>query len=83
MGELYCVAIHPRYRESGRGEALLELMEERARGLGLTHLFVLTTRTAHFFQERGFEPSSVRRLPRERRASYDRSRRSRVLVKAL
>ena len=83
MGELYCVAIHPRYRESGRGEEILELMEERARGLGLTHLFVLTTRTAHFFQERGFEPASVRRLPRERRASYDKSRRSRVLVKAL
>ncbi len=30
MGELYCVAVHDRYRESGRGEALLEYMEARA-----------------------------------------------------
>ncbi|MBX3275566.1 MAG: amino-acid N-acetyltransferase [Sandaracinaceae bacterium] len=83
MGELYCVAIHERYREAGRGEALLERLEERARGLGLSRMFVLTTRSAHFFQERGFVPASVRQLPPARRASYDRSRRSRVLTKTL
>lgn len=83
MAELYCVAIHDRYRETGRGEALLEYMEVRARALGVERLFVLTTRSAHFFQERGFEPSSIRALPVARRASYDRTRRSRVLVKPL
>lgn len=83
MGELYCVAIHPRYRESGRGEALLARIEERARELDLERLFVLTTRSAHFFQERGFTPATIRQLPPERRASYDRRRRSRVLVKSL
>ncbi|MEC7525954.1 MAG: amino-acid N-acetyltransferase [Myxococcota bacterium] len=83
MGELYCVAMNPRYREAGRGEALLDRMEERARELGLTRLFVLTTRSAHFFQERGFEPSGVRALPKARRATYDKRRRSRVLVKTL
>ena len=83
MGELYCVAMNPRYREAGRGEALLDRIEERARELGVERLFVLTTRSAHFFQERGFEPSSVRQLPKARRATYDRRRRSRVLVKTL
>lgn len=83
MGELFCVAIHPRYRQSGRGEALLEVVEERARALRLERLFVLTTRSAHFFQERGFSPATVRALPRARRASYDKRRRSRVLVKEL
>lgn len=83
MAELYCVAIHPSYRETGRGEALLEFMEARARGAGVERLFVLTTRSAHFFQERGFVPASVRALPARRRASYDKTRRSRVLVKAL
>jgi amino-acid N-acetyltransferase len=83
MAELYCVAIHDRYRETGRGEALLEYMEVRARALGVERLFVLTTRSAHFFQERGFEPASIRALPGARRANYDRTRRSRVLVKPL
>lgn len=83
IGELYCVAIHDRYRESGRGEALLEYMEARSKALGLERIFVLTTRSAHFFQERGFVPASVRALPGPRRASYDKTRRSRVLVKAL
>jgi amino-acid N-acetyltransferase len=83
IAELYCVAIHERYRESGRGEALLDFMEARARSLAMTRILVLTTRSAHFFQERGFVPSSIRALPPARRASYDKTRRSRVLVKAL
>lgn len=83
MAELYCVAILPRYRESGRGEALLDFMEQRARALGVERLFVLTTQSAHFFQERGFTPSPVRELPQRRRAVYDKTRRSRVLVKRL
>ncbi len=58
-------------------------MEARARTLGMERLFVLTTRSAHFFQERGFVPSTVRALPARRRASYDRTRRSRVLIKTL
>lgn len=83
MGELYCVAILDRYRESGRGEALLEFMQKRARAIGLERIFVLTTRTAHFFQERGFQPVSINALPERRRATYDRTRRSRVLVKSI
>jgi len=83
MGELYCVAIDPHHRESGRGAALIERLEQRAYGLGLERVFVLTTRSAHFFQERGYAPASVRKLPPSRRASYDRRRRSRVLIKEL
>lgn len=83
MAELYCVAIHERYRKSGRGEALLEFMEARARTLGIERLFVLTTQSAHFFQERGFVPATVRALPAQRQQSYDKSRRSRVLIKTL
>lgn len=83
VGELYCVAMHPRYRRTGRGDALLHFMEARAREQGLERIFVLTTRSAHFFQERGFERATVRELPQARRASYDRRRRSRVLFKEL
>ncbi|MFN9808501.1 MAG: GNAT family N-acetyltransferase, partial [Deltaproteobacteria bacterium] len=47
LGELYCLAVDPTYRESGRGEAIVEYIAERARAMGLSHLFVLTTQTAH------------------------------------
>lgn len=80
-GELYCLAVNPRYRESGRGEQLVEYVVERARAMGLERLFVLTTQTAHFFRERGFVPATVRALPTGRRERYDHRRRSKVLFR--
>mgnify|MGYP001764538275 CR=1 FL=1 len=55
----------------------------RARALGLKTLIVLTTRTAHWFQERGFEPSSVERLPAARASLYNYQRNSKIFEKAL
>ncbi len=83
VGELYCLAVLSRYREAGRGEALVEYIAERARAMGLSGLFVLTTQTSDWFRERGFEPASVRALPEARKLRYDRSRRSKVLVRDL
>ena len=81
--ELACVAIHPDYRHGGRGDQLLEHIEAQARQRSLTTLFVLTTRTAHWFRERGFEPSSVERLPQKRASLYNYQRNSKVFEKAL
>jgi amino-acid N-acetyltransferase len=83
VGELACLAVHPDYRGSGRGDVLLSWVERRCVELGLGSLFVLTTRTSHWFRERGFEPGGLRDLPRGRRALYDRGRRSKILVKTL
>lgn len=82
-GELACLAVSGDYRHGGRGDVLLERIEERARALGLKTLFVLTTRTAHWFQERGFVASSVDRLPAARASLYNYQRRSKVFEKAL
>ncbi|MBB3102642.1 amino-acid N-acetyltransferase [Azomonas macrocytogenes] len=82
-GELACLAVNPQYRHGGRGDELLARIERRARHLGLKHLFVLTTRTAHWFRERGFEPSSVERLPAARASLYNLQRQSKVFEKAL
>ena len=49
----------------------------------LDTLFVLTTRTAHWFRERGFVPSSVERLPAKRASLYNFQRNSKVFEKAL
>ena len=82
-GELACLAVHPDYRHGHRGDALLERIEDRARALGLKTLFVLTTRTAHWFQERGFKASGVERLPAARASLYNYQRQSKVFEKPL
>lgn len=82
-GELACLAVSPEYRQGGRGDQLLERIEQRARAQGLKTLFVLTTRTAHWFQERGFKPSSVERLPPARASLYNFQRQSKVFEKPL
>ncbi|KJJ96665.1 N-acetylglutamate synthase [Pseudomonas sp. 21] len=82
-GELACLAVNPEYRHGGRGDDLLERIEQRARNLGLKTLYVLTTRTAHWFRERGFQPSSVDRLPAARASLYNYQRNSQVFEKTL
>jgi amino-acid N-acetyltransferase len=81
--ELACLAVNPEYRHGGRGDELLERIESRARALGLKRLFVLTTRTAHWFRERGFEPSDVSKLPSARASMYNFQRNSKIFEKAL
>jgi len=51
--------------------------------LGLGQLFVLTTRTAHWFRERGFQPVDVGALPPRKRDLYNWRRNSKAFVKAL
>jgi amino-acid N-acetyltransferase len=82
-GELACLAVNPEYRHGGRGDELLERIEERAKAQGLKTLFVLTTRTAHWFRERGFEPSGVERLPAARASLYNYQRNSQIFEKQL
>jgi amino-acid N-acetyltransferase len=81
--EIACVAVSPDYRDTGRGDALLESLEKQARDRGLDRVFVLTTRTAQWFQERGYGPARIADLPAAKRERYDRKRRSRILVKRL
>jgi amino-acid N-acetyltransferase len=83
LGELACLAVHPDYRNRGRADTLLQVAEQQARRQGLRRLYVLTTRTAHWFQERGFEPAEITDLPVRKRAMYNLQRRSKVFIKTL
>lgn len=83
MGELACLVIHPSWQGSGEGERLLQHIEKRARAQGLARLFVLTTRTSHWFIKRGFQMADVNSLPKDRQKFYDRSRNSQILIKTL
>ncbi|MFA7316792.1 MAG: amino-acid N-acetyltransferase [Sulfuricella sp.] len=81
--ELACMAVSKDYRGAGRGEALFEYMQVQALGKGFRKLFVLTTRTAHWFVERGFTESGVETLPKAKQGLYNYQRRSKVFVKTL
>jgi amino-acid N-acetyltransferase len=83
VGELAALAVHPDFRREGFGEALTKEIEARARKLKLAKLFVLTTRTAHWFVERGFRPGGLADLPQQKQALYNWQRRSQVYVKPL
>jgi amino-acid N-acetyltransferase len=83
VAELACLAVHPDHREWGYGEQLLRRVEKRAKKAGVKRLFVLTTRTEHWFVERGFKLAGVDELPDEKRQMYNYKRRSKVLFKRL
>jgi len=83
MAEMACLIVHPEWQGSGEGEMLLRYTETQARALGLKRLFVLTTRTSHWFIKRGFVRGGVSDLPRERQAQYNRSRNSLIFIKKL
>jgi amino-acid N-acetyltransferase len=81
--ELAALAVNPFYRDGGRGERLLAFAEARARAAGLKSLFVLSTRTTHWFLERGFAETDPARLPEKKAALYNYDRRSKVFTKEL
>lgn len=81
--ELACLAVTPEFRRAGLGDQLLRRIEQRARAQRLERLFVLTTRTAHWFRERGFSETDPEALPRQKRELYNFQRRSKVFTKPL
>jgi amino-acid N-acetyltransferase len=83
--ELACVCVDPRYENQGIGGKLVQYGESRARGMGASVLFCLSTQAYNYFQQKGgFTPGTPDDLPAGRRDRYERSgRRSLVLLKKL
>ncbi|HHJ39608.1 MAG: N-acetylglutamate synthase [Methylothermaceae bacteria B42] len=82
-GELACLALHSEYRGQQRGLRLLNHIENLAREKGLKQLFLLTTRTTHWFIEKGFQLADFDQLPLQRRQCLNYKRNSKVLIKWL
>lgn len=83
MAELACLAMDESYQGSGGGQRLLAAAEQAALSAGVDRLFVLTTRAAQWFRERGFEPATIDSLPIARRRLYNYRRQSKVYIKKL
>ena len=82
-GEMAAVTVSPQVQGQGDGEKLLKRIEQRARITGLDSIFVLTTRTMHWFIKRGFAQVDPDWLPEARKRKYNWDRKSQVLVKKL
>jgi amino-acid N-acetyltransferase len=82
-GEMAALTVSPLSQSQGDGERLLKRVEQRARQAGLDSIFVLTTRTMHWFIKRGFVSVDPEWLPDARKRKYNWDRRSQVLVKRL
>jgi amino-acid N-acetyltransferase len=81
--EMAALTVSPEVQGQGDGDRLLKRIEQRARAMGLSSLFVLTTRTMHWFIKRGFQQVDPDWLPEARKRKYNWDRRSVVLVKKL
>ncbi len=77
------LTVSPLSQGQGDGERLLKRIEHRARAAGFDSIFVLTTRTMHWFIKRGFTHVDPDWLPEARKRKYNWDRRSQVLVKKL
>ncbi|MFT5358853.1 MAG: amino-acid N-acetyltransferase [Polyangiales bacterium] len=78
-GELECLAVSEDHRAGGHGRTMVAAVVQRARECGLKRLFVLTTQSAHWFVEQGFEACDPEALPASRGA-YNSQRASKVLM---
>lgn len=81
--EIACLVTHQDYQGGQRGQSMLEQLESSARKQGIDTLFVLTTKTPHWFLERDFKPSSVDALPEPKKQLYNYQRNSKVFMKSL
>lgn len=81
--EMAALTVSPQVQSQGDGERILKRVEQRARSMGLDSIFVLTTRTMHWFIKRGFEQVDAEWLPEARKRKYNWDRRSQVLIKKL
>lgn len=80
IGEMACVAVHPDYRNSSRGDALFKKIKFDAQSMHLKKIFVLTTQSIHWFQERGFILVDIEMLPESKKKMYNYQRGSKILM---
>lgn len=87
IAELGAFCVHPGYRGGGKGDTLLQFLEERSRSSGTKILILLTTRTADWFQQRGFTAAGAAHssdiIPLHRRNEIDPSRNSQLYYKII
>jgi amino-acid N-acetyltransferase len=80
MGEIAGIAVDEFYSNLGIGGKMVDYLMDRARELGLSQVFVLTTQTADWFLQAGFREAGPSVLPESKRKACSPKRNSKVLV---
>jgi amino-acid N-acetyltransferase len=82
-GELACLAVHPDFQNTGVGERLLKAIETNCKKQKLKNVFVLTTKSSHWFLENGFKKTLLEALPKEKAKLYNYQRNSKIYNKEM
>lgn len=87
VAEVAAFCVDSAFRGTGRGDSLLDFVEQQARAQGIFRLVLLTTRTADWFQHRDFTlegPAwSSGMLPEARRAKINPARNAQLYYKTM
>ena len=78
QAEIAAVAVDENYAHMGIGPKLMDYLIEQAMQAETKTIFIMTTQTADWFEQLGFEEDSVDTLPPERRAIWNRDRNSKL-----
>lgn len=83
VGEIAALAVDESYTHMGIGPKLMEKLISKAQTAQFSSLFVLTTKTADWFERFGFKTSDISNIPAKRREKWNENRSSRVLIRVL
>jgi amino-acid N-acetyltransferase len=80
QGEIAALATNPVYSHLSMGRKILSYLVEKAARVGMTRVFVLTTRTIDWFEQLGFVEADLQSLPARKRDTYNHVRKSRIFA---
>lgn len=83
QAEIASVAVDPVCSHLGIGPKMMENLLNRAQKQQAKSVFILTTRTADWFEMQGFVPDEISTLPPKRREQWSPSRGSKLFRKKL
>lgn len=83
QAEIASVAVDSVCSHLGIGPKMMEYLLDRAKSLNAQSVFILTTRTADWFESQGFIPDEISTLPEKRRKQWSPDRGSKLFRKTL
>ena len=78
--EICSVAVDSVYSGMGIGKKVVSFLISQAKSQGKSKCFLLTTQTSDWFEELGFVESGLENLPKVKRETYNKNRKSRIMV---
>lgn len=83
QAEIASVAVDSVCSHLGIGPKMMEYLLDRAKSFNAQSVFILTTRTADWFESQGFIPDEISTLPEKRRKQWSPDRGSKLFRKTL